>query len=111
VSQEVFIPIDKFGPLAVNKASHRALLPAANKCVQLVSNLTRADISDDERVRVLVQLRKLFSDIKITLEEHARYEDEVIFPNFNFLFPGASEQVGGPCTLLLCRAVQLLVFA
>ena len=146
--QELYVPIEKWGPISITKLSHKAMLPAAKKCAALAKQLS-GDATDEEKSKALFALRTLFTDFlvggatahtvglvwsvqapvtsrigsilfawwgtltitclslppstlhspphpltaQVTYEEHSKYEEDIVFPHFNFIFPGVADQV------------------
>ena len=45
-------------------------------------------------------------DVQVTYEEHSKFEEEIVFPHFNFVFPGIADQVGAyrsTCFFACCK--------
>jgi hypothetical protein len=45
-------------------------------------------------------------DVQVTYEEHSKFEEEIVFPHFNFVFPGIADQVGvyrSTCFFACCK--------
>jgi hypothetical protein len=62
--QEVYVPIEKWGPSSITKLSHKAMLPAAKKCAALAKQLS-GDATDEEKSKALFALRTLFTDFLV----------------------------------------------
>ncbi|KAJ3402651.1 hypothetical protein HDV05_008312 [Chytridiales sp. JEL 0842] len=84
--------LPKMKPMSAGRLQHIAIRKQFEKAVSLVRRLTDESLSDEEALAVSKDVTRRVSTLILFVQEHASFEEEVIYPVFEEMQPGSTKR-------------------